>query len=69
MVIGFTEHLDFANKINYDAIAISQILQFPTASTKSSQSAVFIKHSLVTDPNNVLCFRAQVLTDWKLFHN
>jgi hypothetical protein len=40
LVIGFTEHLQIVTAINYSAIANSHTLQFTTARTKTSQSAV-----------------------------
>jgi hypothetical protein len=39
-VIGFIEHLQIVTTRNYSAIANSHTLQFPTARTKPSQSAV-----------------------------
>jgi hypothetical protein len=40
LVIGFIEHLQIINTSNYSAVANSHNLQFTTARTKSSQSAV-----------------------------
>jgi hypothetical protein len=40
LVIGFIEHLQITATSNYGAIAESPTLQFTTARTKSSQSAV-----------------------------
>jgi hypothetical protein len=40
LVTGFIEHLQIINTSNYTAIANSHTLQFTTASTTSSQSAV-----------------------------
>jgi hypothetical protein len=40
LIIGYMEHLQIVKTINYSAIAISHILQFTTARTKSSHSAV-----------------------------
>jgi hypothetical protein len=56
-VTGFIEHLQIVTTSNYSAIANSHTLQFTKARIKSSESAVSM-----TDPNNVLCFRAHVLT-------
>jgi hypothetical protein len=40
LVIGFNEHLQIVNASNNSAIPRSHTLQFTTAHTKSSQSAV-----------------------------
>jgi hypothetical protein len=40
LLIGFIDHLQIATTSNYSAIADSHTLQFTTARTKSSQSAV-----------------------------
>jgi hypothetical protein len=40
LVIGFIGNLQIVNTSNYSAIANSQTLQYTTARTKSSQSAV-----------------------------
>jgi hypothetical protein len=40
LVIGFTAHLQFGITSNYSAITNSHTLQFTTAHTKSSQSAM-----------------------------
>jgi hypothetical protein len=40
MVITFIEHLQIVVTRNYSAVAKSHTLQFSTAGTKSSQSAV-----------------------------
>jgi hypothetical protein len=40
LVIGFIEHLQIVTTSNYSAIASSHTLQFTTARTESSQSAV-----------------------------
>jgi hypothetical protein len=40
LVIGFVAHLKLVTTINYRAIVDSHSLQFTTARTKSSQSAV-----------------------------
>jgi hypothetical protein len=40
LVIGLNKHLQIVTTSNYSAIANSHILQFTTARTKSSQSAV-----------------------------
>jgi hypothetical protein len=62
LVIEFTEHLQIVTISNYSTITNSHTLQFPTARTKSSQSAAFQQRTL-------LCSWAQVLTGWRLFHN
>jgi hypothetical protein len=41
LVIGFIEHLQTVTTSNYSAMADSHTLQFITARTTSSQSAVF----------------------------
>jgi hypothetical protein len=40
LVIGFTDHLQIVTTSNYSTITNSHTLQFTTAHTKSSQSAV-----------------------------
>jgi hypothetical protein len=51
LVIGFIDYLQIVITSNYSAIANSHILQFTTASTKSSQSAVFTSRCVVTASN------------------
>jgi hypothetical protein len=51
-VIGFIEHLQIVTTSNYSAIANSHTLQFITARSKSSQSAVFNSRCLVTASND-----------------
>jgi hypothetical protein len=41
LVTGFTEHLQIVTTSNYSAVANSHTLQFTTARTNSSQSAMF----------------------------
>jgi hypothetical protein len=52
MVIGFIERLQIVTANNYSALANSYTLQFTTAGTKSSQSAVYTSR-LVTASNAV----------------
>jgi hypothetical protein len=47
-VIGFIDHLQIITTSNCSAVTNSRTLQFTTARIKSSQSAVFIIHSVVT---------------------
>jgi hypothetical protein len=46
LVIGFIEHLQIVTTSTYSIIANSHILQFTTACTKSSQSALLCLHWL-----------------------
>jgi hypothetical protein len=71
LVIGLMAHLytQLAATNNYSAIANSHILQFTTAHTVFSVCCVFASRCPVTDPNNVLWFRSQVLAGWQLSHN
>jgi hypothetical protein len=65
LVIGFIAHLKLVTTINYSTIADSHTLQFTTARTKSSQSAIAsTSRCLATDPSNVLYFRAYVVASW-----
>jgi hypothetical protein len=41
LVIGFVDHLEIVTTSNYRTITNSHTLQFTTACTKSSQTAVF----------------------------
>jgi hypothetical protein len=52
---------------DYSAIANSHTLQFTTARTKSSQSAVSLPVVAWWRIQQSLCFRAHVLTGWRLF--
>jgi hypothetical protein len=46
-------------------------LQAPkiTVTTAHEVCYVFISRCMVTDSNNALCFRAHILTNWRLSHN
>jgi hypothetical protein len=51
LVIEFTEHLQMVTTSNYNALANSCTIQFTTARTKPSQSAVFSSRCLVATSN------------------
>jgi hypothetical protein len=56
LAIGFIDHLHVLTTGNYSAIFNLHTLQFTTSHTKSSQFD-FTSCFLVTDTNNILCFR------------
>jgi hypothetical protein len=52
-VIGFIEHLEIVTTSNYSAIANSHALQFTTARTRSSQSALVTVFNAVASSASV----------------
>jgi hypothetical protein len=69
LVTGFIEHLQIVTTSNYTAIANSHWVVHYSTFSVFSVCCVFTSRCLVTDLNNVFCFRTHVLIGWRLHHN